>query len=149
MGGSGVGLYVRDTFSAEVLAGSDPLYDNTPEYIICELRKGQLRLLFAAVYRRSHASNPINFFDCITNYLLHFPSVIITEDFNMNMALPNSPDATHLNNSICSNSLFLVRSYPHPPSGSTSSSSRATIAYSHTRNLTPPSLRGTSLSKYL
>ena len=42
MGGGGVGLYIRDTFSVEVLADSDPLYDNTHEYIICELRKGQL-----------------------------------------------------------------------------------------------------------
>ena len=30
----------------------------------------------------------------------------------MNMAVPDSPDATHLNNSICSNSLFLVPSDP-------------------------------------
>ena len=29
---------------------------------------------------------------------------------NMNIALPDSPDATHLNNSICSNFLFLVLS---------------------------------------
>ena len=32
MGGSGVGLYIRDTFSVDVLAGSDVLYDNTPEF---------------------------------------------------------------------------------------------------------------------
>ena len=42
MGGCGVGLYVRDTFSVDVLAGYDPLFDKALEYIICELRKDQL-----------------------------------------------------------------------------------------------------------
>ena len=36
MGGGGVKLYVRDTFSVEVLASSDPLIDNTLEFIICK-----------------------------------------------------------------------------------------------------------------
>ena len=58
MGGGGVGLYVHDTYSVEVLACSDPLYNNTLEYIIRELKKGELRLLFADVYRRPHASYP-------------------------------------------------------------------------------------------
>ena len=35
MGGRGVGLYVRDSFSVEILFGSEPLYNNTPEFIIC------------------------------------------------------------------------------------------------------------------
>ena len=80
MGGSGVGLYVRDTFSVDILFTSDPTYDNTPEFIICELRKGQIRLLFAAVYRHPHASYPIHFFDCLSNHLANFSSVIITGD---------------------------------------------------------------------
>ena len=41
VGGSGVGLYVRDTFSIEVLASSDPFFDNTPEFVIFEVRKDQ------------------------------------------------------------------------------------------------------------
>ena len=112
MGGGGVGLYVRDTYSVEVLATSDPIYDNSPEFIICELRKDQLRLLFAAVYRRTHASYPVHFFDCLSSHLANFSSAIITGDFNMNMALPNSPDAIHLQDSIRSNSLQLVPSNP-------------------------------------
>ena len=56
MGGAGVGFYVRDTYSIEILCTSDPIYDNSPEFIICEIKKDQLRLLFAAVYRRPHAS---------------------------------------------------------------------------------------------
>ena len=51
-------------------------------------------------------------FDCLSNHLPHFPSVIITGDFNMNMALLDSHDAAHLNNSICSNSFFLFQSDP-------------------------------------
>ena len=50
MGGGGIGLYVRDPFNVEILAGSKPLHDNTPEFIICEMKKDQLKLLFAAVY---------------------------------------------------------------------------------------------------
>ena len=92
MGGGGVGLYVRDTYSVEILCTSDPIYDNSPEFIICEIKKDQLRLLFAAVYRRPHASYPIHFFDCLSIHLANFSSVIIAGDFNMNMALPNSPD---------------------------------------------------------
>ena len=53
MGGSGVRLYVHNSFSVDVLCTSDPLtiHDNSPEFLIYELRKDQLRLLFAAVYR--------------------------------------------------------------------------------------------------
>ena len=117
MGGGGVGLYVRDTYSVEILCTSDPIYDNSPEFIICEIKKHQLRLLFAAVYRRPHAYYPIHFFDCLSIHLANFSSVIIAGDFNMNMALPNSPDTIHLQNSIRSNSLRLVPSNPthHQP----------------------------------
>ena len=52
MGGGGVGLYLRNSFSVNILCTSDPftINDNSPEFLICELKKGQLRLLFAAVY---------------------------------------------------------------------------------------------------
>ena len=58
MGGGGVGLYVGNSFSVNILCTSDPftINDNSPEFLICELRKGQLRLLFAAVYHRPHAT---------------------------------------------------------------------------------------------
>ena len=78
MGGGGVGLYVRDSFSVEILASSEPLYDNTPEFIIFEIKKDQLKLLFAAIYRRPHAVYPIHFFNCLVNYLPHFTSIIIS-----------------------------------------------------------------------
>ena len=32
MGGGGVGVYVRDDFAVEILATSEPLFDNKPEY---------------------------------------------------------------------------------------------------------------------
>ena len=112
MGGGGVGLYVGDSFGVEVLSASDPVFDNATEFIICEIRKDQLRLLFAAVYRRPHAFYPIHFFDCLATHLPLYPSAIITGDFNINMALPDSPDAVHLHNSICSNSLHLIPSDP-------------------------------------
>ena len=80
MGGGGVGLYVRDSYSVQVLANSEPLYGNTPEFIICEIRRNQLKLRFAAV-DRPHVAYPIHFFNCLANYLPHFPTVIITGDF--------------------------------------------------------------------
>ena len=115
--GGGVGLYVRDTFSVEILANSDPMYDNTPEHMICEIRKNQYKLLLAVVYLCPHAAYPIHFFNCLANYLCHFSSVIITGYFNMDMALLDSPAATHLNYTINSNSLCLVPSEPthHQP----------------------------------
>ena len=99
MGGGGVGLYVRDSFL-------------TPEFITCEIKKDQLKLLFATVYRRPHAAYPIHFFNCLANYLPHFTSIIITGDFNINMARSESPAASYLNNTISANSLSLVPSDP-------------------------------------
>ena len=112
VGGGGVGLCVPDSFNVEILAGSEPLYDNTPEFIICEIKKDQLKLLFATVYRRPHAAYPINFFNCLANYLPHFTSIIITGDLTINMAFPESPAATYLNNTISANSPSLVPSDP-------------------------------------
>ena len=43
MGGGGVDLYVRDSYSIEILSASDPVFDNAAEFIICEIRKDQLR----------------------------------------------------------------------------------------------------------
>ena len=34
MDGGGVGVYVRDDFAVEILATSEPLFDNKPEYLI-------------------------------------------------------------------------------------------------------------------
>ena len=112
MSGGGVGLNVCDSFSVEILSASDPVFDNATEFSICEIRQDQLRLLLAAVYRRPHASYPIYFFDCLATHLALYSSAIITGDFNINMALPDSPDAVHLHNSICSNSLQLIPSDP-------------------------------------
>ena len=119
MGGGGVGLYVGDSFNVKILAGSEPLYDNTTEFIICEIKKDQLKLLFATVYRRPHVAypqfiylTPIHLFNCHANYLPHCTSIIITGDFNINMVLPESPAATYLNNTISANSLSLVPSDP-------------------------------------
>ena len=61
MGGGGIGLYIRDSYSVQVLTNSEPLYDNTPEFIICEIRENQLKLLLAVVYRRPPLPIPFTF----------------------------------------------------------------------------------------
>ena len=81
--------------------------DNSPEFLICELRNGQLRLLFAAVYRRPHALST-----SLTVSLITSPTFLPSSPVILNMAFPNSPDAIHLQTSICSNSLRLVPSDP-------------------------------------
>ena len=111
MGGGGIGVYVRDSFCVTILAQSDPFYDNKPEFIILELTSGKNKLLFSVVYRRPHAAYPIEFFACLTNLLPLYHNVVITGDFNMNMAKKNGASkflSTHINAS----NLYLVPSQP-------------------------------------
>ena len=112
MGGGGIGVYVHDHYSVNILASSDTLYANKPEYLILEIDISYTKLRFAVIYPRPHAAYLFSFFKCLSAYLLHFTSVIVTGDFNMNMATPNSPPAVSLQNLLDSHSLFLVPSDP-------------------------------------
>ena len=38
--GGGVALYIREAWKVKILTLSDPKYDNTPEFIIAEIKKG-------------------------------------------------------------------------------------------------------------
>ena len=111
MGGGGVGIFVRDSFCVTVLEQSDPMYDNKPEFIILDLISGGNKLLFAVVYRRPHAAYPTEFFACLTNLLPLYHNVVVTGDFNINMAKENGASkflSTHINAS----NLHLVPSQP-------------------------------------
>ena len=50
MGGGGIGVYVRDRYSVNILASSDTLFDNKPEYLILEINLSHTKLLFAVIY---------------------------------------------------------------------------------------------------
>ena len=88
MDGGGVGVYVRDDFTAEVLAASEPLSENKPEYIILQVATTHTKILFAAIYRRSPAEFPHEFLSRLSTYLRHYSSVIITGHFNINIDPP-------------------------------------------------------------
>ena len=112
MDGGGVGVYVRCDFAVEILAASKPLFENKPEYIILQVTTLYTKILFAALYRRSPAEYPLDFLESLSTYLRHFSSVIITGDFNINMAAPNTSNSTKLQTFIDRHNLHLVPSAP-------------------------------------
>ena len=112
MGGGGIGVYVRNDFAVEILAASKPLFGNKPEFIILQVTSRHTKILFAALYRRPPAEYPIDFLTCLSTYLPHFSSVIITGDFNINMAIPNASNSANLQTFIDRHNLYLVPSAP-------------------------------------
>ena len=73
---------------ATLLAFSGPKYDNTPEYIIVELRYESEKILIVVVYSRPTAASPMDFFDVLAPYLPNYRHVIITGDFNADLQSP-------------------------------------------------------------
>ena len=60
---------VRDKYPVIVLASSEKIFDNDPEFLICEINLIYTKLLFADIYRRPHASYPFHFFNCLSTFL--------------------------------------------------------------------------------
>ena len=112
MDGGGVGVYVRDDFTVEVLAAYEPLSENKSEYIILQIVTTHTKILFAAIYRRPPADYPLEFLSRLSIYLPHYSSVIITGDFNINMATPTAPNSSKLQAFIDRHSLYLIPSEP-------------------------------------
>ena len=86
-GGSGVGIYVRNYILVNVLAHSDPIYDNTPEYLILELTSGSNKVLFSVVYRRPHAAYTLEFFECVARLLPSYAQCDQVWRFIANLAI--------------------------------------------------------------
>ena len=74
MEGGEIGLYV---LAQSTLAASDPKFNNTPEYIITELRNKSHILLIAVVYIRPNAASPTKFFETIPLFLAAHRNIII------------------------------------------------------------------------
>ena len=143
-----MGVYVRDDFTVEILATSKPLSQkqpqNKPEFLILQVSTTHTKILFAAIYRRPPADYPHDFLSCLSTYLSHFSSVIITGDLNINMANPTAPNSAkltsiatpctsfHLHPLIINYGTILIR-------GSTSTSLKIHIQYPVTPNPPHPS----------
>ncbi|KAJ8677505.1 hypothetical protein QAD02_013292 [Eretmocerus hayati] len=90
---------------------SDPTFDNTPEFIIAELSHGSNKISFAVVYRRPKGAYPIYFFETLSNLSPLYNDMIITGDFNADLA-SEKPEAIHLRSLLAKYSLYCVPSEP-------------------------------------
>jgi hypothetical protein len=78
-------IYVRDDLKYKILAKSNEIYTEDPEYIIIELNIKSKKVLFSVVYRPPTCS-PIDVFaNIIAEYVPQYDHVIITGDFNYNL----------------------------------------------------------------
>lgn len=105
LAGGGVALYVKPSFSVKILATSDPRAVGTPEFMIVEIKRPNLVLLFAVVYRPPDAISPSLFFSCLAAYLPHYSLVVVTGDFNANIASNTNPYGRALWNLMNRNAL--------------------------------------------
>lgn len=110
--GGGVALYVRDFFKVSILAASDPHYDNTPEFLICEVEYEHLQALVSVVYRRPEVAAPFMFFDICSTFIPHYDHVVITGDFNADLGSPNLSEARTLRRLADSLNLSVVSTLP-------------------------------------
>ena len=111
-GGVGVRRYMHDDFAVEILDASKPEFDNTPEYIILQVTTSHTKILFAAIDHSPPADYPLEFLSCLSTYFRHLSSVIITGDFNINMATPSATNSAKLQAFIDRHSLHLIPSTP-------------------------------------
>ena len=110
--GGGIGIYIRQHWQVTILAASNPVFDNTPEYIITELRYKNHIPIIAVVYRRPGAASPAEFFDTLSPFLATHKNIIITGDFNADLQAPRSPDTRTLSELVKSHAHFFVSRSP-------------------------------------
>ena len=129
----GIGVYVKSNYPVTIIAKSDPVYRNAAEYLIVEIKINSQNLLFSVVYCRPGAKKKQNeFFNHIAQLLPSYSHIIITGNFNLNMAVKNT-DYRYLKNKLDSFALFLVPSQPtHHTSRETVVNGMSTIHESHT-----------------
>ncbi|KAL7295773.1 hypothetical protein TKK_0010824 [Trichogramma kaykai] len=84
----------------KILIKSDPNYDNTLEFLILELSYLNVLMLFAVVYARAHCPQLESFFDALTTISSNYPNIVVTGDFNTNLAVSNLQTAINLRNLI-------------------------------------------------
>lgn len=70
----------------KVLATSSVTFDNSPEFIIAELKREKFKMYFAVVYRRPPGRAPFHFFNTLSTYLANYNHIVVTGDFNANLS---------------------------------------------------------------
>ena len=89
---------MRSQYQITVLAASNQIFDNIPQYIITESRYKSYIFLIGVVYRRPNAATPIEFFETLAPYLATYKTIIITTNFNADLQKPRSPTLAHYRN---------------------------------------------------
>ena len=77
-------MYVKSIYPAKSIVKSDPIYRNSVEYLIVEIKLKSQHLLFSIVYCRPGAKKTNEFFNHIIQFLPSYNHIIITGDFNLN-----------------------------------------------------------------
>ena len=106
--GNSVAFYILEAWKVKILTSSDPKYDNTPEYIIAEIKKGNSAILIAVVYRRPGPSSLIDFFDTLSNFTANYHHIIITGDFNADLLNPTKSNTKILCNLVNNHAFSVV-----------------------------------------
>ena len=99
---------MRSQYQVTILVASNPVFDNTPEYMITKLRYKSHILLIGVVYRRLNSATPTEFFETLAPFLATYKTVIITGDFNADLQKPRSPDTRSLSDLVKSHALSFV-----------------------------------------
>ena len=107
-------MYVKSIYPVKIIVESDPIYRNAAEYLTVEIKLKSQNLLFSVVYCRPGAKKPNEFFNHITQLLPSYNHIIITGDFNLNMAVKDT-DYKYLKNKLDALALFLVSSQTNSP----------------------------------
>lgn len=109
--GGGICLYARKGFSVSLLHSSDPLAHDIPEHAIYKVSSPSFTILLAIVYRRPEIHLPLAFLDSLSQLIPQFSHVIITGDFNINMAIETN-NSTTFRRHFSDLALHLVKSDP-------------------------------------
>lgn len=108
--GGGVSVYLRDSFTYTLIATSDNLNLNTPEYLIVNVKVHlHSNVLIAVLYRRPHGYVISDFINNFSSIMHLYKNIIIMGDFNSDM-LKQYYESIYIQNFISEYALHLV---PH------------------------------------
>lgn len=126
-GGGGVAFYVREYYSVKILASSNHVFDNSPEFIITEIKSDEIKILLAVVYRRPTGRAPFHFLNRLSPFLSKYTYTIVTGDFNANLTNDSLFEACTLKELIAANSLKVASLRPTCHNLKEGSSSHTTL----------------------
>ena len=103
----------RDTWSVKIMATSDTKFDNTPEFIMAQIKKPSRNKLFVScVYRRPSAMSLYLRFETLSAFIRPYHNIIVTGDFNANLLSPRKNETVILQNLINTNAFSILSTAP-------------------------------------